>query len=685
MIWAKKLFINGAFSGPAAVEIRHGHIAAIRRGPPAPGDEILDSGCLAPGLIDLHNNGAFGADFATSTVAEITTCLKKLAARGVTSILPTIITAPLDELAAAAARLKTAAAENPGILGIHLEGPFLAPAKKGAHRADWLLPPTAANLAPLLANPSFSTVKFLTIAPELPGAIAAISRLTAAGIIVSLGHTTADAPTIQSAIAAGASFVTHVFTAQPAITHRGPAAPGLPTLALTDERLTPCLIADTLHVHPALLLLAFRACPRAIAVTDSIRLAGLPPGATAPFGGASAVLGEDGLARRSDGTVAGAAITLDEALRRLITAGVAPETALAACTQRPADALNRPDLGRIVLGARADLVWFSDDFFVQKVWFSGTPPAPAKPRSGTETARPDLADLDEWPSDKIVATFLAQEAAAQRALTAAAPALAALADAVAQKIAAGGRLFYAGAGTSGRLALLDAVECGPTFGIPEGQIIALLAGGDSAFLKAVEGAEDSSSAAPAALQAANVTAADALVAIAASGATPFTLAALNYAASQGALTAAIVNNLSTPLAAAAQHPIVINSGPEIIAGSTRLSAGTTQKIALNILSSTIMIRLHKTFGPHMIDLRPTNAKLIARATKIITTIGNTDETTARAALERCGMHVKTAILTLRLGVEPDQARALLATANGSLRAALATNQNLTAEAEASSS
>jgi len=231
-------------------------------------------------------------------------------------------------------------------------------------------------------------------------------------------------------------------------------------------------------------------------------------------------------------------------------------------------------------------------------------------------------------------------------------------------------MFYAGAGTSGRLALLDAVECGPTFGIPDGRIIPVLAGGDAAFLKAVEGAEDSVSAAPAALLAANFSAADVLIAIAASGATPFTLSALDYAAARGGLTAAIVNNLSTPLAEKAQYPIVIASGPEVIAGSTRLSAGTTQKIALNILSSTVMIRLGKTYGPYMVDLRPSNAKLVRRAAGMVATIAGVDETAAQAALERCGMEVKTAIVALRLDEEPDRARARLAAARGSLRAAL---------------
>jgi N-acetylmuramic acid 6-phosphate etherase len=286
---------------------------------------------------------------------------------------------------------------------------------------------------------------------------------------------------------------------------------------------------------------------------------------------------------------------------------------------------------------------------------------------GTEHARADLLNLDERPTGEIVDVFLGQERAAQAALAAAAPVLAALADAVAVRLAAGGRLFYAGAGTSGRLALLDAVECGPTFGLPDGVIVPILAGGDAAFLQAVEGAEDSSDLAVAALTAHNFNPGDALVGIAASGATPFTLAAIRYAASVGAVTGAVVNNLSSPIAAAADFAVVIASGPEVIAGSTRLSAGTTQKIALNILSSTVMIRLGKTFGPYMVDVRATNAKLRGRAVRIVMAVAGVDEAAAAAALGLSGMRVKNAVVQLRLGVSADRAEEILAMAAGSLR------------------
>ena len=556
-------------------------------------------------------------------------------------------------------------ATHPGIIGLHLEGPFLAAAKRGAHHAEWLQNFSPESVAALFAIPALRVV---TLAPELPGALKIIRQLTQAGIIVSLGHTEASGAQMQAAASAGARLVTHVFNAQSPLNHRAPGAPGI---ALTDERLFPCLIADGLHIDPIILKLAFAANPRAIAVTDSILVAGMEEGFGAKFGGEKVTL-KNGIARRPDGTIAGAAITLDEGIRRLIAAGVPSETALAAATERPAAALNLTDRGRIAVGCRADLVWWDAAFNVAQVWRAGHTSATPAPRLGTEHARHDLHNLDERPTLGIINTFLAQETAAARALQSAAPQLAALADAVGEKLKVGGRLFYAGAGTSGRLALLDAIECGPTFGVGEEMIIPLLAGGKNAFLHAVEGAEDNALSAIEALTAHNLSANDALVGIAASGRTPFTLSAITHANAIGALTGAIVNNLSTPIAAAAHIAVEIDSGPEIIAGSTRLSSGTTQKIALNILSSTIMIRLGKTYGPYMVDVRATNEKLKKRAIRITATVAGVPEPAAQTALSAANMHVKTAILVLRLGVSATEATKILQQAGGSLRKAFST-------------
>lgn len=664
IISAPRLFLGDSFTGPGAVALEAGRITGIFFGD-VEADIRLPHGFLAPGLIDLHNNGAFGVDCATATPEEWDVFVSSLAACGVTSVLPTAITAPLADLAEAAQRVTAAQSRHGAILGLHLEGPFLAPEKRGAHLAEFLRLPDDAAIAETLAMGKI--LRLVTLAPELPGALAAIAKLREAGVTVALGHTNADAATMREAAAAGATMVTHVFNAQSPLHHRAPGAPGV---ALTDPRLSPCLIADNLHVAPELLAIAFAACPRAIAVTDSILIAGLEPGAIREFGGAPVTLGHQGVGLRADGTIAGAGITLDEGVRRLIAAGIPPETALAAATSRPARALGLQDRGILTPGARADLVWFSDDLHPQRVWTAGVMHTPSTKPRGTESARAELMDLDERGTLGIVNIFLAQEQAAQRALATAAPALALLADAVAAKLQAGGRLFYAGAGTSGRLGFLDAVECGPTFGIEDGLIIPLLAGGTEAFIKAAEGAEDDTNAAIEALSAHNFGPGDALVGIAASGSTPYTLAAIRHARALGGLTGAIVNNAGSPMAEAAEIPVQIATGAEIIAGSTRLSAGSSQKIALNTLSSTVMIRLGKTYGPYMVDMRATNAKLRRRALAMVRQITGANEHDATLALTACGMHVKCAALMILRRLTAEQAQARLAAASGSLRRAL---------------
>ena len=209
----------------------------------------------------------------------------------------------------------------------------------------------------------------LTLAPERPGALAAIRQLTAAGVIVSLGHADADAPTTLQAIEAGATCVTHVFNAMRPLHHRAPALVGT---ALTNPALRLGLIADGLHVAPEICHLVFAAARgRVMAVSDAIPLAGLPPGTTGTFGGARITLDPQGLARRPDDTISGAGILLDEALRRLIAMGIPPAQALQAATQTPADALARPDLGRIQQGATADLVLWDETWHPIRIWIAG--------------------------------------------------------------------------------------------------------------------------------------------------------------------------------------------------------------------------------------------------------------------------------------------------------------------------
>jgi N-acetylmuramic acid 6-phosphate etherase len=244
-------------------------------------------------------------------------------------------------------------------------------------------------------------------------------------------------------------------------------------------------------------------------------------------------------------------------------------------------------------------------------------------------------------------------------------------EAAVPRIAAGGRLVYVGAGTSGRLGMLDGVELQPTFSWPADRAVAVLAGGRGAMFEAVEGAEDSAAQGAADLRAAGVGEDDVVIAIAASGTTPFVVGALEAARAAGALTIGISNNPDTPLTRAAQIAITLDTGSEVISGSTRLKAGTAQKIALNTLSSAIMVRLHKVYGNLMVDVHPTNHKLHRRALDITMHATGADEAAARRALDASGHRVKVAVVSLLAGVDVAGAQARLAAADGSVRGALA--------------
>ena len=235
----------------------------------------------------------------------------------------------------------------------------------------------------------------------------------------------------------------------------------------------------------------------------------------------------------------------------------------------------------------------------------------------TEAVRPDLDDLDARPISEVVALLVAAEGEAHGAVAAAVPRIAAAAEAIVARLEHGGRLIYAGAGTPGRLGVLDAAECGPTFGTD--LVRGVIAGGPRALTEAIEGAEDAFD--PADL--ADLTAADALVGITASGRTPYVLGALEHARAVGALTVAIVNNAGSE--ASADLVIELLTGPEVLAGSTRLTAGTAQKVVLNALSTSVMIALGKAYGPRMVDVRPTNAKLRRRAVRIVRDAAGVDE------------------------------------------------------------
>ena len=288
----------------------------------------------------------------------------------------------------------------------------------------------------------------------------------------------------------------------------------------------------------------------------------------------------------------------------------------------------------------------------------------------TEQPHPAHALLDGYDTVALVEAFVADQALAALAVRGAAAALAQAVDEAVPRLRAGGRLIYVGAGTSGRLGVLDSVELLPTFSWPTERARALLAGGERAMFVAVEGAEDDRAQGAADLIALHPTPTDTVLLLAASGGTPYAVGAAVAARAAGALTVGFVNNPGAALAAACEIGVVLDTGEEVISGSTRLKAGTSQKIALNTFSSSVMVRLHKTYGNLMVDLRATNAKLVRRALAWTVRATGADEAAARTALDACGASVKTAIVMLKAGVDAAQAQALLEGAGSSVRAAL---------------
>lgn len=290
--------------------------------------------------------------------------------------------------------------------------------------------------------------------------------------------------------------------------------------------------------------------------------------------------------------------------------------------------------------------------------------------SKTEKPNPDHSNLDAYSIEQLVDAFVEDQQGAIAAVRAAQRDIAAAVAAAVPRVEAGGRLVYVGAGTSGRLGLLDSVELYPTFSWPKERSVALLAGGERAVYEAIEGAEDDEASGGAAVRAASVGPNDVVILLAASGTTPYVLGALFAAREVGALTIGIANNANAPVEHEADLGVTLDTGPELISGSTRLKAGTAQKIALNTLSSAIMVRLNKVYGNLMVDLRPTNAKLKRRAVMLTMLATGADEDTAKRALERCGFQVKVAILAIARELPIDDAQARLDAARGNLRLAL---------------
>ena len=290
--------------------------------------------------------------------------------------------------------------------------------------------------------------------------------------------------------------------------------------------------------------------------------------------------------------------------------------------------------------------------------------------STTETISQRYRGLDAWDDAAILSAFAEGQQRAVAAVDRAGPALAAAARAIVARLSADGRLIYVGAGTSGLLAALDGMELAGTFDWPEERTVFVLAGGNELKPGMTGGSEDDAAAARAAIARLKLRPADVVIAVAASGTTPFTLAAVEAARAAGALTVGLANNQQAPLLALADQPVLLESGVEVIRGSTRMGAGTAQKAALGLLSSLVMIRLGRVHDGHMVSLRVDNAKLHERAVTMLADIAHVDEREAATALDACGGHIKQAALVAK-GLAPEEAARILAETHGNLRAAMA--------------
>lgn len=288
----------------------------------------------------------------------------------------------------------------------------------------------------------------------------------------------------------------------------------------------------------------------------------------------------------------------------------------------------------------------------------------------SETRHPASMNLDQLSTLEMVSLFNQEDHRVPEAVRKVLPAIAQAVDAAAGCLKAGGRMIYQGAGTSGRLGVLDASECPPTFGVPHGVVVGLIAGGPGALLKAVEGAEDNPVLGESDLVALTLTSRDIVIGIAASGRTPYVIGGLRYARTLGCRTVAISCNPHSPIAQEAEIAISPLVGPEVLTGSTRLKSGTAQKLILNMISTGAMVRLGKVYQNLMVDVKATNVKLVDRACRILMEATGVDRETAQQCLVQTDYEVKPAIVMVVAGCDAQQARQRLVQSNGYLRDAL---------------
>jgi N-acetylglucosamine-6-phosphate deacetylase len=380
VIHSARLIDDGTETPDAWVAFADGRVAGTGTGAgwrELAADDTIDARgrILSPGFVDIHVHGGGGHAFDDG--AEAILAARALhRAHGTTSAVVSLVSAPADvvarRLAVVAELIGTA-----GVLGAHLEGPFLDPGHRGAHDPAALAVPTAEHVDALLGA-GRGAVRQVTIAPDLPGALDAIRAIVAHGAVAAVGHTGADAALTARAFDAGATVLTHAFNAMPGLHHRAPGPVGA---ALADDRVTLEVIADGVHLHPTIVRTAFAAAPGRVAlVTDAMSAAGAADGRY-ELGGLEVTVSE-GVARLDEGTIAGSTLTQDAALRIAVAAGVELTAALQALTATPARAIGRTDLGRLHPGAPADAVLLDDALHVAAVWTCPPPPPPAPRRGG---------------------------------------------------------------------------------------------------------------------------------------------------------------------------------------------------------------------------------------------------------------------------------------------------------------
>jgi N-acetylglucosamine-6-phosphate deacetylase len=354
-----------AIDSPAWVEFDErdgGRITGIGAGS-RPGAVVIDDAVLVPGFVDLQVNGIGTVDFAQPDAAAWRSALLEQARHGVTACCPTLVSAPLDSYAeplAVAASVRAGEHAGAHVVGVHLEGPFLGGAP-GAHIVEYLLPVDGPWLQRVLSEHP-ALVRIVTLAPEADPGFAAIRALSAAGVLVAIGHSTASYDAARAAADAGARLVTHLFNGMGAFNHRDP---GIVGAALDDPRLTPSLIADLVHVHAAGLRLAIGAKRSVALVTDAVAVG-------AGTVGAVVMTERDGAARLADGTLAGSVLAMDQAVRNIVGLGVPLARAVELASTVPSDLLGDPDRGRLEPGRRADLVALDrESLQVRGVWIAG--------------------------------------------------------------------------------------------------------------------------------------------------------------------------------------------------------------------------------------------------------------------------------------------------------------------------